>query len=171
MAHLQTWPQFSCRATAYLLGHGRSDDIFSSFHFSKLNFKIQSSLHLIVKQYGLFSTGPQPHGERCTEDNSDTMCTEAVDVICFMPSWWILLNRCCSWGQAVNSPSKRHSYGRTYGISVGRAGPTLFHPVQDVTSKRHFSPTELLLARVICGCVIDSWICEMGTGHAGSSSS
>lgn len=116
-------------------------------------------------------TSLQHHSERCMEDNSGSVCIVPVYVLWFMPWWWIRLNLCCPWGQAVNSPSKRHSYGRTYGISVGRTGPALFHPVQDVASKRHFfPPTELLLARVICGCVIDSWICEMGTGHAGSSS-
>lgn len=150
--------------------------IFFSLYFSKLNFKIHScfSSVLIPMRWFLSSFLTEQVAVSWWEV---TVRVAGVPVTgCIVPLYsynvrfirsclWILFNLYCFPGQAVNSPLKRHSPGRTYGISVCQPDLPLFHPVQDVTSKRHFSPTELLLARFICGCVIDSWIWKIGTGE------
>lgn len=122
--------------------------VFTSFSFSKLNFKIQSLLRSISMRcdfpppsagarFGCISYGKGGRGVM-------TLCISPshthINNAWYMVSQRILLNLYCSWGQALNSPLKEHngSSDRTHGISVCRAVLPLFHPVQGVTSCRHF---------------------------------
>ncbi len=126
--------------------------VFTSFCFSKLNFKIQSSLRsilmwcdffppLLEEGLSVFHTGWRLE-ERSGRGGYDTVHLTFTHIhnTWYMASQRILLNLYCSWGQALNSPLKEHngSSDRAHGISVYRAGLRLFHPVQDVTSCRRF---------------------------------
>ncbi len=126
--------------------------VFTSFCFSKLNFKIQSSLRSIL-MWCDFSLPYWRKGwvyfiwDGRLEERSGTggygtvhLTFTHIHNTWYMASQRILLNLYCSWGQALNSPLKEHngSSDRAHGISVYRAGLRLFHPVQDVTSCMHF---------------------------------